>query len=53
LKFFEKNGESLGVDHRETHYFDGKEDLRIQKNDGFSKIWLKKGRLHDEAREEI
>lgn len=28
-------------------------DLRIQKNKFYSKVWLKKGKLHDEQREEI
>ena len=34
-------------------YFDALEDLRIQLNNNFSKIWLKKGKIHDEQREEI
>lgn len=53
IEFFEKNAKDLGVDHQETYYFDSDTDLRIQKNDFFSKIWLKKGQLHDEAREEL
>jgi len=40
-------------DEQETHYFDCAEDIRIQKNKYFSKIWMKKGKLHDDAREEI
>jgi len=44
-----------GEDHQITYYFSGNgdPDLRIQKSDRDSKIWMKKGRLHDEAREEI
>lgn len=53
LKFFHQEGEFVSKDEQETHYFDTKEDLRIQKNDFFSKIWLKKGKIHDECREEI
>ncbi len=53
LDFFNKNAKFLKEDDQETHYFDGKEDLRIQKNNYFSKIWLKSGKIHDEAREEI
>ncbi|MFA4887095.1 MAG: hypothetical protein WC595_02700 [Candidatus Nanoarchaeia archaeon] len=53
LAFFRKEGTFISEDNQETFYFDGKEDLRIQKNDFFSKIWVKKGKLHDEAREEI
>jgi predicted adenylyl cyclase CyaB len=51
--FFEKNAKFTGDDEQETHYFDGGEDLRIQKNLNFSKVWLKKGALHDTCREEI
>ncbi|MCL5094295.1 MAG: CYTH domain-containing protein [Patescibacteria group bacterium] len=53
LRFFKKEGKWLGEDYQETYYFDCKEDLRIQKNNNFSKIWLKSGKIHDEAREEI
>ena len=51
--FFKKNADYLGEDVQETFYFDGKEDVRIQRNNSFSKIWMKKGKLHDECREEI
>lgn len=53
IKFFNKEGEFINEDYQETYYFDSKEDLRIQKNNFFSKIWLKKGKIHDEHREEI
>lgn len=53
LEFFNKEGKKLYEDEQETHYFDTKEDIRIQKNQFFSKIWMKKGKLHDDAREEI
>lgn len=53
LKFFKQNAELLKEDFQETHYFDCKEDLRIQKNNFGSKIWMKKGQIHDETREEI
>lgn len=46
-------GEYLGEDEQVTYYFDCEQDLRIQQNSTCSKIWLKKGRLHDEHREEI
>ncbi|MEK6919358.1 MAG: CYTH domain-containing protein [Nanoarchaeota archaeon] len=48
-----KEGELLSEDYQETYYFDSEEDLRIQKNNFFSKVWMKKGKIHDEAREEI
>jgi predicted adenylyl cyclase CyaB len=53
LEFFNKNAEFIKEDFQETHYFNCKQDLRIQKNNKGSKIWLKKGELHDDAREEI
>lgn len=53
LEFFKQNAELVKEDFQETHYFSGKEDLRIQKNNSGSKIWLKKGQLHDDTREEI
>ena len=53
LDFFNKNAKFLKEDEQETHYFDAKEDLRIQRNNFFSKIWMKKGKIHDEQREEI
>jgi predicted adenylyl cyclase CyaB len=53
LDYLEKNGKVLADDTQETHYLNSSEDLRIQKNNNYSKIWLKKGRIHDEVREEL
>ena len=53
LEFFRRNAEFVKEDLQETHYFDCEQDLRIQKNNLGSKIWLKKGKIHDDAREEI
>ncbi len=53
IAFFTKHGEFLNEDYQETYYFDAEQDLRIQKNTFFAKIWLKKGKIHDESREEI
>lgn len=50
--FFKKNGKFLGEEKQITYYFSGKDDLRIQQSDEYSKIWLKSGKLHDEARKE-
>ncbi len=52
-RFFMKAAEFRGEDYQVTYYFDGASDLRIQKNNSFSKIWLKKGKIHDAARKEI
>lgn len=53
LDFFKNNAKFKGEDYQETFYFDCEEDLRIQRNKSFSKIWLKKGKIHDDYREEI
>ncbi|MDO8571455.1 MAG: CYTH domain-containing protein [bacterium] len=53
LDFFHTHATLIKEDFQETYYFDCAEDLRIQKNEYYAKIWLKKGKLHDEAREEI
>jgi len=53
LEYFTEHGELLKEDYQETFYFDCEEDLRIQKNNTGSKVWMKKGKIHDEHREEI
>jgi predicted adenylyl cyclase CyaB len=53
LEFFKKEGEFINEDDQTTYYFDAPFDLRIQKNNFFSKIWMKKGKIHDEQREEV
>jgi predicted adenylyl cyclase CyaB len=53
LKLFKKSSQLVKEDKQETIYFDCEEDLRIQKNNFTSKIWLKGGNLHDDCREEI
>ena len=53
MKRLKKEATFLSEDEQITYYFDSEEDLRIQKNKLFSKIWLKKGNIHDEHREEL
>ena len=53
LDFFKVQGELLKDDTQETFYFSGEQDLRIQRNNFYAKVWLKKGKLHDAQREEI
>ncbi|MEX0931161.1 MAG: CYTH domain-containing protein [Candidatus Paceibacterota bacterium] len=53
LDYFTKNTSLEKEDYQETFYFDCDEDLRIQRNNFFSKIWMKKGKIHDDHREEI
>ncbi len=53
LAFFKEQGNFVNEDYQITYYFDGDQDLRIQKNNFYSKIWMKKGKIHDDFREEI
>ncbi|VVB79822.1 ADP-ribose pyrophosphatase [uncultured archaeon] len=53
LRFFREKATLVKEDFQETHYFNSEQDLRIQKNNFGCKIWLKKGKIHDEAREEL
>lgn len=53
LLFFSENAQFVKEDLQETHYFDCPEDIRIQKNNKGGKIWMKKGQIHDDSREEI
>ena len=53
LSFFKQNAKLLKEDYQETFYFDCESDLRIQRNNFFSKIWMKNGKIHDDHREEI
>ncbi len=40
--FFMNVATFVGEGHQETRYFEGTHDLRIQKNDSYAKVWLKK-----------
>lgn len=53
LKFFKKEGKLISQENQTSYYLSGKNDLRIQKSDKYAKIWLKKGMMHDNSREEI
>ena len=53
LEFMQKNAKLIKKDNQITYYFSGGHDLRIQKNNFFSKIWLKSGKIHDPHRKEI
>jgi predicted adenylyl cyclase CyaB len=52
-KFFEESATQIKEDVQETHYLNSKEDVRIQKSNSHSKIYFKKGKIHDDAREEF
>lgn len=53
IGYFSKNSILIEEDEQETHYFKGDKDIRIQKAKNYSKIWMKEGKIHDDAREEI
>ena len=53
LAQFKETFTYIGIEEQITYYFDGENDLRIQQSDNSAKVWLKKGKLHDEHREEI
>lgn len=53
IDFLEEEGKYIGDDIQETIYFNIEQDLRLQRNSSGTKLWLKKGKMHDEAREEI
>jgi predicted adenylyl cyclase CyaB len=53
ILFFSTNARLIRSDEQETHYLDHSKDIRIQRSKNFAKVWLKKGKIHDEAREEI
>ncbi len=53
IDFFSKQCGRSNPDEQVTYYFDAPVDVRIQKNSEYSKIWLKKGKMHAEQREEI
>jgi predicted adenylyl cyclase CyaB len=53
LDFFKMNAKLIADDEQETHYLSGGKDLRIQRNKRHAKIWMKKGKIHDDHREEI
>ncbi len=53
LSFFHENARFIKKDLQETLYLDTENDIRVQRNDSHSKIWMKRGVIHDEAREEI
>jgi len=53
LDFMNGKAKLVKDDYQETFYFSGDADLRIQRSNIYAKMWLKGGKLHDEAREEI
>lgn len=53
VDYFRTHAQPQGVDDQVTHYLDVPQDVRIQSNSSYAKIWYKGGKLHDESREEV
>lgn len=53
IAFFSENAKRISEDFQETYFFDSEQDLRIQRNSSSARIWLKRGQMHDEFREEF
>ena len=53
VEFMSKNALPVKDTGQETWYFSGDADLRIQRSDTRAKLWLKGGKIHDDAREEV
>ena len=52
-RYFDAQAKLIKKDHQITYYLTGKNDLRLQINNFDAKIWLKNGKIHQKAREEI
>jgi adenylate cyclase class IV len=53
INYFKENGVVFGETKQISNYFKGDLDFRIMAADNYTKMWLKKGKMHDDAREEI
>lgn len=53
IDYMKNNAEFVDKDYQVTYWFKCQQDLRIQKNKKFAKLWMKKGKLHDKSREEM
>lgn len=53
IRYFNKRAKRISKERQVTYYFSGQHDLRIQKSNDYAKVWMKKGKIHDQAREEI
>lgn len=54
LNFFKENAVYKGTQKQITSYFDCEKDLRLMvTDDNYCQLWLKKGKIHQDAREEL
>lgn len=53
IKCFTDNKVVFNESKQITYYFKGDIDFRIMYTNNYTKMWLKKGQIHDDAREEM
>lgn len=53
LKYFEQKDIEVINQKQITYYFKGDQDFRLMLTNDFCQLWLKRGEIHDEAREEL
>lgn len=51
--YFKNNKYEIKEERQVTSYFKGETDFRLMNTPNYLKLWLKKGQLHDDAREEM
>ena len=53
IDYFKSNKYDILAEKQITTYFKGDTDFRLMNTPNYLKLWLKKGKLHDDAREEM
>jgi adenylate cyclase class IV len=53
INYFKSNNYILKEEKQVTTYFKGDTDFRLMNTPDYLKLWLKKGQIHDDAREEM
>lgn len=53
LTYFKQNDTEIITQKQITYYFKGDQDFRLMLTNDFCQLWLKKGEIHDDAREEL
>lgn len=52
MGLLKRSGRLVSRENQVTHYLNDEGSVRIQKNDSFAKLWVKRGRLHGAVHEE-
>lgn len=53
LSYFKGENIDVKTQKQITYYFAGEQDFRMMITDEYCQLWLKKGKIHDDAREEF